>query len=131
MQEIKTNLNIAFRCTYHVVWCVKYRRKLLTGEVEAKLKEIASEVCLRRRRQIREMEADKDHFHILVDCDPQYGIHRLIKEIKGLSSRVLRKEFSYCRTRVPSLWTNSYFVATVGGAPLEVVKQYIENQKCY
>jgi putative transposase len=71
------------------------------------------------------------HFHILVDCDPQYGIHRLIKEIKGLSSRVLRKEFSYCRTRVPSLWTNSYFVATVGGAPLEVVKQYIENQKCY
>lgn len=128
--EIKSNLNIAYRCTYHVVWCVKYRRKLLTSEVEARLKEVAKEVCSKRQCQIREMEADLDHFHLLVDCDPQFGIHRLIKEIKGRSSRVLRMEFRQCRSKVPSLWTNSYFVATVGGAPLGIVKQYIENQKC-
>lgn len=130
MQTVKTNLNIAYRCTYHVVWCVKYRRQLLTPEVETRLKAITEQVCAKRGCQLREMEADKDHFHVLVDCDPQYGIHRLIKEIKGLSSRLLRQEFRHCRTRVPSLWTNSYFVATVGGAPLEVVKKYIENQKC-
>jgi putative transposase len=76
------------------------------------------------------MEVDQDHFHMLVECDPQFGIHRLVKAVKGRSSRLLRQEFSPLRTRVPTLWTNSYFVATVGGAPLAVVKKYIENQKC-
>lgn len=61
--------------------------------------------------------------HLLVDVDPQFGVHRLLKQIKGLSSRILRQEFPHLR-RLPSLWTNSYFVATVGGAPLEIIKQY-------
>jgi putative transposase len=67
--------------------------------------------------------------HLLVDVDPLFGIHRLVKRIKVRSSRLLRQEFRQCRTRLPSLWTNSYFVAMVGGAPLKIVKQYIENQK--
>ena len=70
-----------------------------------------------------------DHVHLLVEVDPQFGIHKLVKRMKGVSSRILRSEFSAARTRLPSLWTNSYFVSTVGGAPLKVVKQYIENQK--
>jgi putative transposase len=70
-----------------------------------------------------------DHVHMLVDVDPQFGIHRLVKAMKGISSRYLRQEFPTLRTRLPTLWTNSYFVATVGGAPLEIIKQYIENQK--
>lgn len=70
-----------------------------------------------------------DHVHLLVEVDPQYGIHRLVKEIKGLSSRLLRGEFKHLTTRMPTLWTNSYFVSTVGGAPLSVIMQYIENQK--
>ena len=82
------------------------------------------------RCTIREMEGNLDHFHMLVDCDPQFGIHRFVKAVKGRSSRLLRQEFSPLRTRVPTLWTNSYFVATVGGAPLAVIKQYIESQKC-
>ena len=128
-----TNNNIVFRCTFHVVWCTKYRRKLLAMEVESRLKEIASEVAAETRCTIREMEGDLDHFHMLVDCDPQFGIHRFVKAVKavkGRSSRLLRKEFSQLRTRVPTLWTNSYFVATVGGAPLAAIKKYIENQKC-
>lgn len=125
-----SNNNIVFRCTFHVVWCTKYRRKLLTPEVEARLKEIAAEVAAETRCAIREMEGDLDHFHMLVDCDPQFGIHRFVKAAKGRSSRLLRKEFSQLRTRVPTLWTNSYFVATVGGAPLAAIKKYIENQKC-
>jgi putative transposase len=76
------------------------------------------------------MEADGDHFHMRVECDPQFGIHRLVKAIKGRSSRLLRQEFSPLRSRIPTLWTNSYFVATVGGAPLAVVKKYIQEQKC-
>ncbi len=125
-----SNKNIVFRCTFHVVWCTKYRRKLLTPEVEARLKEIAAEVATETRCTIREMEGNLDHFHMLVDCDPQFGIHRFVKAVKGRSSRLLRQEFSPLRTRVPTLWTNSYFVATVGGAPLAIIKQYIESQKC-
>lgn len=125
-----SNKNTVFRCTFHVVWCTKYRRKLLTPEVEARLKEIAAEVATETRCTIREMEGNLDHFHMLVDCDPQFGIHRFVKAVKGRSSRLLRQEFSPLRTRVPTLWTNSYFVATVGGAPLAIIKQYIESQKC-
>lgn len=76
-----------------------------------------------------EVECDKDHVHILVDIDPQYGIHKLIKQIKGRSSKILRAEFSYLKTSLPTLWTNSYFISSVGGAPLTVIKQYIANQK--
>ena len=70
-----------------------------------------------------------EHVHLLVEVDPQYGIHRLVRAIKGRSSRLLRQEYPWLKSRLPTLWTNSYFVSTVGGAPLEVVKQYIENQK--
>lgn len=67
--------------------------------------------------------------HVLVSVDPQFGIHSLVKRMKGRSSRLLRQEFPRLKSRLPTLWTNSYFVATVGGAPLSLVKQYIENQK--
>lgn len=70
-----------------------------------------------------------DHVHLLMEVDPQFGIHKAVKQIKGYSSRVLREEFPCLKSRLPSLWTNSYFVSTVGGAPLAVIKQYIENQK--
>ena len=66
---------------------------------------------------------------LLVEVDPQYGIHRLVRAIKGRSSRLLRQEYPWLKSRLPTLWTNSYFVSTVGGAPLEVIKQYIENQQ--
>jgi putative transposase len=65
----------------------------------------------------------------LVEVDPQYGIHKLVKQIKGQTSRNLRQEFPSIKSRLPTLWTNSYFVSTVGGAPLSIIKQYIENQK--
>lgn len=70
-----------------------------------------------------------DHVHLLMEVDPQFGIHRAVKRIKARSSKVLREEFSFVKSRVPTLWTNSYFVSTVGGAPLEKIKKYIEDQK--
>ena len=74
------------------------------------------------------LQLDKTQ-HLLVDCDPQYGIHKLVRLIKGRTSRYLRAEFPSLKRRLPSLWTNSYFVATVGGAPLAIVKQYVQNQR--
>lgn len=129
MDEIKTNNNIAYRCHYHVVWCPKYRRKVLVGDVDERLKQIIREVCAERRCDIIELETMPDHVHLLVTVDPQYGVHRLVKQIKGRSSRLLRSEFPTLKSRLPTLWTNSYFVATVGGATLEVVKRYVENQR--
>jgi putative transposase len=70
-----------------------------------------------------------DHVHVLASLDPQFGVHRLTKLMKGRSSRLLRQEFPKLKSRRPTLWTNSYFVSTVGGAPLSIIKQYIENQK--
>jgi putative transposase len=70
-----------------------------------------------------------DHVLLLVTCDPQYGIHRLVKAVKAGSSRLLRQEFPSLKSRLLTLWTNSYFVATVGCATSETVKQYVENQR--
>nr|WP_148226109.1 IS200/IS605 family transposase [Allomeiothermus silvanus] len=127
--EYKSNRNVVYSCKYHVVWCPKYRRKVLVGGVEERLKEILLAIADERRAEIIEMEVMPDHVHLLVEVDPQFGIHRLVKQMKGWSSRILRQEFPWLRSRLPSLWTNSYFVSTVGGAPLAVIKQYIENQK--
>jgi putative transposase len=93
------------------------------------LKEIISEVVSESTAEVLELEIMPEHVHLLVEVDPQYGIHRLVRSIKGRSSRLLRQEYPWLKSRLPTLWTNSYFVSTVGGAPLEVVKQYIENQK--
>lgn len=124
-----TNNNIAYDCKFHVVWTPKYRRKVLTGKVSSRLAEIIEQVCNERDAELIEYEVMTDYVHVLVGIDPQYGIHRLVKQIKGRSSRLLRNEFPKLKSQLPTLWTNSYFVATVGGAPVEVVKQYIENQK--
>ena len=125
----KSNNNICYSCKYHVVWCPKYRRKILVDKLENRLKQIIKEVCEEREAALMEIECDKDHVHILVEVDPQYGIHKLIKQIKGRSSKILREEFPFLKNILPTLWTNSYFVSTVGGTPISVVKGYIENQK--
>ena len=120
---------MVYSCKYHVVWCPKYRRKVLVDGVDARLKELIREVCEENRIEIFEMEIMPDHVHLLMEVDPQFGIHKAVKQIKGRTSRVLRQEFAWLRSRLPSLWTNSYFVSTVGGTPLAAIKQYIENQK--
>jgi len=74
------------------------------------------------------MEIQSDYVHLLMEVEPQYGIHRAVKHIKGDSSRVLRQEFPGLKSRLPTLWTNSYFVSTVGNTPLSAMQQYIEKQ---
>jgi putative transposase len=127
--RLRTNANIAFQCAYHVVWCPKYRRPVIGGRMEQRLKEIIGEVITEKRAWLIELETMPDQVHLLVEVDPQFGVHKLVKAIKGRSSRVLREEFPWLKSRLPSLWTNSYFVATVGGAPLSVIRRYVETQK--
>jgi putative transposase len=125
----KSNNNVVYSCKYHVIWCPKYRRRVLVGAIESRLKIIIQDVCKDFKSELIALETMPDHVHMLVEVDPQFGVHRLVKQIKGSSSRYLRQEFPMLRSRLPTLWTNSYFVSTVGGAPLEVIKQYVENQK--
>jgi putative transposase len=127
--EYKSNRNVVYSCKYHIVWCPKYRRPVLINGIDSRLKTIVSEVVADTRAELIEIEVMPDHVHLLVEVVPQFGIHKFVKLAKGRSSRFLRQEFPWLRSRLPTLWTNSYFVSTVGGSPLAVVKQYIENQK--
>lgn len=125
----KSNRNVYYSCKYHLVWCPKYRRKVLVEAVAERLEQIIREVCQEHQAEVLSLEIMPDHVHLLIECDPQFGIHRLVRLIKGRSSRELRLEFPKLKTRIPTLWTTSYFVSTVGDTPLSVIKQYIENQK--
>jgi putative transposase len=129
MNKFKSNRNVFFSCKYHVVFCPKYRRNVLVDGIDVRMKEIVAEIANELSVDILELEVMPDHVHMLCEVDPQFGIHKFVKYTKGRTSRLLRQEFPNLRSRLPTLWTNSYFVATVGGAPLAVIKQYIDNQK--
>ncbi len=115
----QSNRNVYYACHYHVVWCPKYRRKVLVDAVAERLKQIIREVCAEREAAIEALEVMPDHVHLVVSVDP----------LKGRSSRLLHQEFPRLKSRLPTLWTASYFVSTTGGAPLELVKQYLEGQQ--
>ena len=132
--QLRSNNNVAYSCKYHVIFCPKYRRKVLNGDIAERLKSIVHEVAdeinkSETRCEVIELEVMPDHVHLLCEVDPQFGVHKFVKLVKGRSSGYLRQEFPVLKSRLPSLWTNSYAVLTVGGAPLSVIKQYIENQK--
>ena len=97
--------------------------------IEARLKQIISEVCQEQQAEIEELEVMRDYVHLLVSVDPQFGIHRLMKLVKGRSSCLLRQEFPVLQRKLPTRWTNSSFVTTTGGTSLSVIKAYIEQQK--
>ncbi len=127
--ELKTHANISCNCHYHVVFCPKYRRKVLVNGVDERLITILMETIETWGQELVELEVMPDYVHLLIGCDPQFGIHRLVKNFKGTSSHYLRQEFPHLKRRLPSMWTNSYFVATTGGMTLETLKCYVEGQK--
>jgi len=113
---------------YHVIWCPKYRRRVLGGAVEVRLKQIINEVVAEFGGMVIEVETMPDHVHLLVEVPPQVAVSKLVQILKGRSSRRLRQEFPHLAP-MKCLWSPSWFVSTVGGAPLEVVRRYVENQK--
>ncbi len=126
---VKSNQNIVYSCHYHVVFCPKYRRKVLVNGVETRLKTLIQEIVEKWGQEFVECEVMPDHVHLLVGCDPQFGIHRLVKFIKGATSHQLRQEFPLLKKKLPSLWTNSYYCGTTGGVTIETVRKYVEKQK--
>jgi REP-associated tyrosine transposase len=128
-KSFKSNRHVSYSCKYHVVFCAKYRRKVLVEGVDIRLKEIIYQVATELACEVMELGVMPDHVHILCEVDPQFGIHKFVRRVKGRSSRLLRQEFPKLKSKLPTLWTNSYFVSTVGSAPIAIMKQYIEAQK--
>jgi len=126
---VKSNQNIVYSCHYHVVFCPKYRRKVLVNGVDTRLKVLLRETIEKWGQELVECEIMPDHVHLLIGCDPQFGIHRLVKFVKGATSHQLRQEFPLLKKKLPSLWTNSYYCGTTGGVTLETIRKYVENQK--
>ncbi|MEE6157964.1 IS200/IS605 family transposase [Olsenella sp. YH-ols2221] len=127
--ECKSSDSVVYSCKCHVVFFPKYRRPVLVDGEDERLKEISLEVADEMGFDIIEMEAMPGHVHMLLEAGPQLGIHRAVKRIKGRTSHDLRAGFPWLGARIPALWTSSHSVSAVGGAPLAVVRQCIENQK--
>ncbi len=116
---------------YHIVWCVKYRYKVLIGAIEKRLKEMLYQIAENKGFTIVTMECDKNHIHLLVDCSPQHFIPDMLKSMKGTTARLLFKEFPQLKSELweGHLWNPSYFVATVSENTREQIEQYINSQK--
>jgi putative transposase len=129
MGHMRSNNIVVYVCRYHVVFCPKYRRQVLTPPIDVRLKTILAEQIERWGQELIELEAVPDHVHLLVGCDPQFGIHRLVKLLKGYSSHTLREEFPALKRRLPSLWTNSYLLITAGVLNRGLVESYLAAAK--
>lgn len=114
---------------YHLIWCTKYRRKVLSPKIELRLKELIRKKAEEIEVEIEEMETMPDYIHIFVKSKPTYSPHFIVQQFKGYSSRILREEFAELRSRLPSLWTRSYFCESVGCISTDTIIRYIENQK--
>lgn len=128
-KEYNADDHLLYSCQYHVIFTPKYRRSVLVEGIDVRLKELILEKQTDYKYKILEMEIMPDHVHLLLDVNPRFGIHNQICKIKGFTSFTLRSEFPKLKTRIPTLWTRSAFISTVGSVSLEVVKKYIENQK--
>ena len=121
--------HLIYSCQYHVIFCPKYRRKVLVNGIDVRLKELFLQIAKEKQFEILDMEVMPDHVHLLVSCNPRFGIMECVKALKRNTSSVLRKEFPELCSRIPTLWTRGCFVSTVGSVSLETVKKYIEEQK--
>ena len=128
-QRYKKLNTVVYDCKYHIIFTPKYRRAVLVDSVDSRLKELILEKQDEYNYEIIEMEVMPDHVHLLVSIQPNVNIRTMISNLKGYTARILRQEFPELATRLPSLWTRSMFVATVGTVSLETVKRYIEEQK--
>ncbi len=127
--EYEHKKGIVFKNQFHVIFCPKYRRPVLVDGVDVRLKEIFLQKTEELEVKIVSMEVMPDHVHLFLSFDPRLGIHQVVKALKGVSSRLLREEFPWLRSRIPCLWTRSCFTCTVGHLGEEAVKRYIEQHK--
>ncbi|MCY3721057.1 MAG: IS200/IS605 family transposase [Candidatus Poribacteria bacterium] len=127
-QRYKPSRHTIWACDYHIIWCTKYRKQVLTSAIQERLKEIIMEKQEDYNYQVTAMEIMPEHVHLLVSIHPQFAVTDIVGKIKGYSSLVLRREF-FGLKRIRALWTSSKFVASTGGVTLEALKEYVEGQK--
>lgn len=127
--KYEANNTWKYSCKYHIIWCPKYRRKVLINGVDTRIKELLKQWEQEFDYQIIEQEVMPDHIHLLIYTTADVNMPDLVKTFKGRTARILRCEFPELKKKLPNLWTRSKFIATVGSVSMEVVKQYIEDQK--
>jgi putative transposase len=123
------NAGAVFSLKYHLVWCPKYRRPVLTGEVDGRLRQLLSEKAAELGMTIHALEVMPDHVHLFVESDPTRCVAEIVNRFKGFTSRVLRKEFAGLRSRLPTLWSRSYYAGSVGAVSEATIRRYIADQK--
>jgi putative transposase len=118
-----------YNLAYHIIWCPKYRRKVLVNDVEKELKRLLYEKAYELNCTIETLEVMPDHVHIFIKTPPTIGVHFLVQQLKGVTARKLRKKFHSLKTRLPNMWTRSYYAESVGHISEDTIKHYIEEQK--
>jgi putative transposase len=129
--DIRRGRHCVFKLHVHLVFVAKYRRKVFDGPAIERLRDIFAKVCADFEAQLVEMDGEHDHVHLRVEYPPKVPVSALVNSLKGVSSRLLRKERPDLRHRFWKgvLWSPSYFAASCGGAPIAIVRQYIEQQQ--
>ncbi len=123
------NAGAVFSLKYHLVFCPKYRKSVLVGAVEARLKALLYAKAEERKVTLHTLEVMPDHVHMFVESDPGMAPATLAAQCKGYTSRVLRQEFRHLRSQLPSLWSRSYYIGSIGHVSEATVRRYIEHQK--
>lgn len=128
--KLDTNNHSVFKLNYHLIMVVKYRKKVIDDTISARLKSIFENISTKYHVSIKEWNHDTDHIHVLMTAKPNTELSKFINAYKSASSRRIKNEFPEIRRRLwkEYFWSQSYCLLTVGGAPLEVLKQYIETQ---
>jgi len=116
-----------YLCNYHFVWVPKRRKPVLVGAVKDRFEELVRRVADEEGWEILALETKPDHVHLFISVQPYWSPHRVLRRIKGRTSRMLRMEFPEL-LKLPSLWTRSYFVSTAGHVSSETIRKYIEKQ---
>lgn len=127
--KYEANNTWKYSCKYHIIWCPKYKRKVLVNGIANRIKELLLEWQEEFDYEIIEQEIMPDHIHLLIYTTADVNMPDLVKTFKGRTARILRSEFPELKKRLPNLWTRSKFIATVGSVSMEVIKKYIAEQK--
>ena len=122
------NSHCVYNLGYHIIWCTKYRRKLLQWGIDERLKILLVEKAATLGCHIEKMEVMPDHVHIFIKTPPTISLDKLVKGLKGYTANILRHERPWLRN-LPCLWSRSYYVESIGHISEETVRRYIEDQK--
>ena len=131
MSEIYKNRHSAYNLHVHLVFITKYREKVLADNHRQYFKEVVAEICKDFGAELKECNGEGDHVHMLIQYPPTVQLSKMVNNLKSVTSRRMRANFIDLRAAYnkPVLWSRSYFAGSCGGAPLEIIKQYIQNQQ--